>query len=519
MTPKSLPRDLYRADQVRALDACAIKEFGIAGMTLMERAGQAAFAIIQRQWPDARRIVVCCGGGNNGGDGYVVASLARRAGKDVTVVHVGSREALAGDARAAMQQAVAAQVPMLDALDPALQLDQVVGGTADLIVDALLGTGLKGNVRSDCIGLIEAINGCGVPVLALDIPSGLCADTGTQRGPAVRADATVTFVGLKQGLFTGRGPALCGDIHCDELMVPREVYARVKASCERIDAGLIANLLPRRARDAHKGRFGHVLVIGGDHGYAGAALMAAEAAARVGAGLVSVATRPEHVVPFISRCPELMVHGISQPAELEALLAKVTVVIAGPGLGTAAWGRGLLERAMRSAQPMVLDADALNLIAVGAIDAFAARRRDPHWVLTPHPGEAGRLLNLDGAAVQADRFHAARSVQMRFGGTVLLKGAGTLIDDGDLRPVSVATVGNPGMASGGMGDILSGVIGGLIAQGLSLPDAARVGAVVHGAAADRCAARHGERGLLATDLLDHLRELVNGLVVGTHTHS
>ncbi len=514
-TTRTLPRALYRAEEVRALDACAINEFGIPGMTLMERAGQAAFGIIQRRWPRAQRIVVFCGGGNNGGDGYVIASLARRAGKDVTVVHVGPRDALKGDARTAMLQAEAARVPMFDALAPGAGPELA----ADLVVDALLGTGIRGAVRADYCGAIETVNTLGAPVLAIDIPSGLCSDTGTQLGPAVRADATVTFIGLKRGLFTGRGPALCGDIHFDDLMVPHDVHARVAAGCERLDATLVPALLGRRERDAHKGRFGHVLVVGGDHGFAGAALMAAEAAARTGAGLVSVATRPEHLPALLARRPELMAHGVTQPADLEPLLARATVVVAGPGLGTDAWGRGLLARVLSSNLPLVLDADALNLLAAGAVPVADARRAEPRWVLTPHPGEAARLIGLDSAAVQADRFRVARDVQSRLGGVVLLKGAGTLVDAGDGQPVSVVTTGNPGMASGGMGDVLSGIIAGLAAQGLQLADAARLGAVVHGAAADRCAGAHGERGLLATDLFCHLRELLNDLAPGAHAHA
>jgi len=515
MTMRSLPHDLYRAEHVRALDARAISQSGIPGMTLMERAGQAAFGIIQRRWPRAARIVVFCGGGNNGGDGYVIASLARRAGKEVTVVHVGSREALKGDARTAMLQAVAAQVQMLDALDPSVSLEL----SADLVVDALLGTGLHGTVRVDYLGAIEAVNACHAPVLAIDIPSGLCSDTGTQLGPAVRADATVMFIGLKQGAFTGRGPALCGDIYFDALMVPREVYAQVPADAERLDESLIGELLQPRERDSHKGRFGHVLVIGGDHGFAGAALMAAESAARSGAGLVSVATRAEHIAAFVTRCPEIMAHAVTGPADIDALLANATVVVAGPGLGQSAWARDLLRRAVASSLPLVLDADALNLLAAGHIDAADLRKRSAGHVLTPHPGEAARLLGLDGAAVQADRFRAARALQEKCGGVVVLKGAGTLIDAGASRRVGVATVGNPGMASGGMGDVLSGVVAALVAQGLAPADAARVGVVMHGAAADRSAALYGERGMLATDLLPFLRELGNGLAAGRASHS
>lgn len=506
MISRSLPRELYDAEGVRALDRCAIAEFGIPGIALMERAGQAAFGIIQRRWPKAQRILVFCGAGNNGGDGYVVASLAKRAGKDVQVLHVGPLDALTGDARTAMQQAQAVQVPMAHALDPAVTLD----APADLIVDALLGTGLKGNVRADYLAPIEAINASGAPVLAIDIPSGLSADTGMQLGPAVRADATITFIGLKQGLFTGRGPALCGDIHFDDLMVPREVHARVRPTAERLDAGLLAEKLLPRDRDAHKGRFGHVLVVGGDEGYGGAVIMAAEAAARCGAGLVSVATRAEHVAPLLVRRPEVMARGIRHAAELDPLLARASVVVAGPGLGQSAWSRALLTRVLDCELPLVLDADALNLIAAAKVAVPPSRRQHPHWVLTPHPGEAGRLIGVDGAAVHSDRFAVTRAIHAHLGGTVLLKGAGTVIDDGGTPPVAIATVGNPGMASGGMGDVLSGVIGAFIAQGLPLPLAARLGAVAHGAAADRCAQKHGERGMLAGDLMRHLQELVNG---------
>ncbi len=528
---RDLPCELYRTDEVRALELCAIGEFGIAGLTLMERAGRAAFAIIQRRWPRAERIIVCCGAGNNGGDGYVVARLAKLAGKNVSVLHVGSRDALSGDARMAMEQAVAAQVPMqqpsiqrepikqrLPKQAPTSGMDAVFfGEPVDLLVDGLLGIGLKGALRGDYPAVIAALNSSGAPVLALDIPSGLCADTGmvAESDTAVRADATVTFIGLKRGLFTGRGPALCGDIYVDDLALPRDIYARVPSTCIRIDETLLQKQLSARARDAHKGHFGHVLVIGGDYGFAGAALLAAEAAARSGTGLISVATRPEHVAAFVARRPELMVHGIRQPAEIEPLLAKATVVVAGPGLGTSAWARAMLERALQTNVPLVLDADALNMLTSGMIDALAARRDDPYQVLTPHPGEAARLLGIDSAAVQADRFAAAHALQLRFGGTVLLKGAGTIIDSGSdvgsavTLPVAVATVGNPGMASGGMGDVLSGVIGGLIAQGWSLPMAARIGVVVHGVAADRAAAQDGERGLLAGDLLHHVHALMN----------
>ncbi len=510
----ALPRSLYSAAEVRAVEACAIRECGISSLSLMERAGQAAFGVMQKRWPQAKRIVIFCGSGNNGGDGYVIAALARRAGKDVTVIQVSDRTKMSAEARATSEQAIAARVDMQEADGAGAVL-----ASADLVIDALLGIGLTSLVRDECAAMIRAINSAARPVLAIDIPSGLCADTGSELGVAVRADVTVSFIGLKRGLCTNRGPSLCGDVFVDELGIPKRAYADATATVERLAAHDLANALPVRARDAHKGHFGHVLVIGGDHGYAGAALLAAESAARCGAGLVSVATRPEHLAAFTSRCPELMVRGVTQPHEIDPLLARATVVAVGPGLGTSEWGEALLSRALCSGLPLVLDADALNVLAGGAVSTALEERKkrlrasgvdSPAWILTPHPGEAARLLRCETVAIQANRFRAARTLQQQYGGVVLLKGAGTLVDSGDACAVSVIAAGNPGMATGGMGDVLTGVIAALVAQQISLPEAARLGALAHGAAADRLAARDGERGLLATDLGPALRALLNG---------
>jgi NAD(P)H-hydrate epimerase len=381
----------------------------------------------------------------------------------------------------------------------------------DVIVDALFGTGLDRDIDGEVATVIEAVNACRAPVLAVDIPSGLHADTGRVLGHAVRAAATVSFIGLKQGLLTGQGPACCGSLVFDDLQLPADVYNGVPIAARRIDyAGLVAatdHPLCPRSRSAHKGDFGHVLVIGGDQGMAGAVRMAAEAAARVGAGLVSVATRPEHAVQVSAVRPELMVHGILSAAALTPLLARATAFALGPGLGQQDWGRDCLARvldvAMAAALPLVVDADGLNLLA-----------RDPcrydHWVLTPHPGEAARLLGIATAEVQADRFAAAQAIQQRYGGVCVLKGAGTLVQGA--VDCWVCSDGNPGMAGGGMGDVLTGVIAGLLAQGLALVDAAMMAVCVHGHAAD-IVTREGERGMLAMDLMPVLRCLVNPMTV------
>lgn len=500
LMPKTdrLPYALYRASQVRELDRLAIERFSIPGAELMQRAGASAFALARKRWPRARSVVVLVGTGNNGGDGFVFALEARQAGLEVRVLQVGERERIAGDA-----------------LRYAKQWEQVGGASeefgqslppCDLLVDAMLGTGLQREVRGGFRTAIERVNAHRSPVLAIDLPSGLHADTGCALGAAVQADLTVSFIGLKQGMFTADGVDHCGEVFFDALEIPAAVYASQVLSARRIDwRKQQAGLIPR-ARSAHKGHFGHVLVIGGDHGFGGAVRLAAEAAARCGAGLVSVATRERHVAGLLAARPELMVHAVDHTHALEPLLQRASVVVLGPGLGNSAWGRALFELAIAVNRPLVVDADALNQLAERRGEE-GIRRED--WVLTPHPGEAGRLLAVCNADIHADRFGAAVALQRRFGGVALLKGAGTVIQS-EKNPPAVCSDGNPGMASGGMGDVLSGVIAGLVAQGWGLAEAAEAGVCLHAAAADRAVAQLGERGLLAGDLMLHLNALVNG---------
>ena len=489
-----LPSPLYRAARVRELDRVAIEDFGMPGMVLMERAGLASFQGLLDHWPGARRLAVVCGIGNNGGDGFVLARRAREAGFEVVVSHVGDITRLQGDALEAHRRMVHTGVVSLP-FSPDLL------GTSDVIVDALFGTGLDREVEGAWYRAIEAMNQHAAPVLAVDIPSGLHADTGRILGIAARAQVTVSFIGLKQGMFTGQGPEACGRILFDDLAVPAEIYARVGADAQRIQLDQFDWVLQRRSRTAHKGDYGHVLVIGGDYGFAGAARLAGEAAARTGAGLVSVATRREHVAGIVATRPELMCHAVETRSDLGPILERATVIAVGPGLGRSEWARGMLDEALASTKPIVVDADALNLMA-------GSGERVSRGVLTPHPGEAARLLGASITEVQADRFEAAREVAARCGGVCVLKGAGTLITGHDGK-VAVAVEGNPGMASGGMGDTLTGIISGLMAQGLDPVEAARLGVCIHGRAADLAAAQ-GERGLLAADVLAWLRPLVNG---------
>lgn len=486
--------NLYTAAGVRELDRQAIEVEGVPGLELMERAGRTAWNHLIDAWPGAGDIAVVCGAGNNAGDGYVLARLALEQGWRVSLLALADPGDLRGDARAAAEKYLAARGRVSPFAGAAF-------AGAGVIVDALLGTGLDREVTGPYRAAIEAMNDAKTPVLSIDIPSGLEADTGRVLGAAVRAAVTVTFIGRKQGLYTGDAADYRGNTGFADLDVPSAVYQRVRPSAHLVDPGSYLHLLSRRARTAHKGHYGHVLVVGGDYGYAGAARMAAEAAARCGAGLVSIATRPEHAVTIPTGRPELMAAGIQGADGLSPLLERASVIALGPGLAQSGWSRSLFGRILETRLPLVVDADGLNLLAQDPV------RRD-NWVLTPHPGEAARLLDTSVAEIQGNRFAAAAALQEKYGGSILLKGSGTLVMD-DTGNTAVCAGGNPGMASGGMGDVLTGLVAGLIAQGLAAGDAAGLAACVHGAAADRLAAEYGERGLLATDLLPVIRRLLN----------
>lgn len=492
------PTQLYTAQQSRDLDLLAIQS-GIDGYTLMLRAGEAAFELLLQTWPQPQHLHIVCGGGNNGGDGLVIARLAMLQKIPVTVYLKGDWQQLKGEAKQAYTAAVTAGVNIQSVSNTLPALDK------GIIVDALLGTGLQAEVRPDFAALIQGINQSSCPVLAIDLPSGLCSDTGKVLGSAVKADKTITFITAKRGLYTGKGIELCGDRYFTHLAVPADIYAQVGATIQHLKLHNLLTCVPKRPRDAHKGLYGHVLVVGGNHGMAGAALMAAEAATRVGAGLVSVATRPEHVSAMLARHPEVMVHGVISGQELDPVLARPTVIILGPGLGQDSWAEQMVQRVCNTGLPVVVDADALNIISQGRV--LTEPLRD-NWILTPHPGEAARLLGVSTATIAADRFTAVAQLQKKYGGTVVLKGAGSLVCSAS--GMALCSYGNPGMASGGMGDVLSGLIGGLCAQGMTLECAAKLAVTLHACAADMAVEKDGMLGLQATDLIPYARGLLNG---------
>lgn len=490
---QTLPRNVYSVASVREIDRTTIEDHGVPGYTLMTRAGAAALEVARQRFPGARRWQVVCGAGNNAGDGYVIARLAANEGLVVSVLSLVDPAKLSGDAATACQDFEAEGgivMPWAGELD----------GDAELLIDAILGSGLEREVGGRFAEAVTAINGHAASVLALDIATGIHGDSGKTLGCAVKADLTVTFVGLKSGLFLDDAPDSCGELVYDGLEIPVECYAGLVPVMRRIETDLLRNLLPPRPRAAHKGDFGHVLVIGGGRGMPGAARLCGEAALRAGAGRVSIATDPAHAAMLTATRPELMAHAIENPADLKPLLARTDVIAFGPGLGRSDWARSLFQVAVADSRPAVWDADGLNWLAEHPNRADAR-------VITPHPGEAGALLAKASADIQADRVAAVESLQRRYGGIAVLKGAGSLVATGDDVPW-ICTSGNPGMAAAGMGDVLTGIIAALLAQGLSIAEAALVGVESHARAGD-IAARGGERGLIASDLIAALRDVIN----------
>ncbi len=488
VTDDKLPRELYRAQAVRDAEENFIDSGEVDLFELIERAGQAAFELLQQTHHLDSKIAVFAGYGNNGADAYICATLLLEAGYEVELFAISRPELGAG-----VVHAKAAFIAAGGRIHE--DIHSVIQG-ADVIVEGLLGTGFHGVVTGEFSTVIDVINGHDAWVLSLDIPSGIVADTGMGE-LAVKANATITFGALKQGLLTGKARDCVGQLWFADIgLLPFLPSAHCfNIAHQQTDLGL-----PVRAKHSHKGSCGKVTVIGGDHGMAGAPRLAGESCLRAGAGLVCVVSRPEHLQVINFGRPELMFCGCEQvDMEVYHRLGWADVLLIGPGLGRGDWGYNLFKATDLSDKLCVMDADALNFLS-------SEPCRHDNWVLTPHSGEAARLLGITAQEVEQDRFAAVVALQQKYGGVVVLKGAGTLIYDGN--QCHVAPVGNPGLASGGSGDVLGGIITALIAQGMSNMDAASAGVVIHGVAADM-AAKEGERGMLACDLFPFIRLLVD----------
>lgn len=495
----ALPYQMFKTCEVRVIEKAHAQRAGGDCYDLMQKAGRALARAVRARLPGARLVWVFAGRGNNGGDGYAAASELMGQGLGVRLfaagaLHEGSEARRARDDFISQGGIVETLLPGRD--DP----------RPDAIIDALLGTGVREAPRSPVYEWIMLINSSRSHVISADVPSGLNADTGCAPGECVRADCTVCMLALKPGLFTGEAVDYCGEILCDSLGVD------IKPFCDRSITGgepllrqAYADIvpdLPQRLRSCNKGDNGKVLIIAGSRGMGGAAAIAGAGALRAGAGLVKIACDPACATMINCVHPELMTVDFTDDAAVRQALSWCGTVAAGPGLSTSPRARALVRMALDSGRDCVLDADALNIIAAMPPEAMPSR------IITPHPGEAARLLGCTVAKVEADRIEAARELQSRYGGVALLKGAGTVVCDG--RRTTVISGGSPALASGGMGDLLTGIISALLAGGLTKSQAAVFGACIHARAGEMAEAEYGAAGTLPTDLEGYVRRLANG---------
>ena len=503
---------VYTAAQSRSLDVAAAKSLNLSGFALMQRAGAAALAVLEENFSTFSEICVLCGKGNNGGDGYILAALAQKQGLSTQVFELADITTIAGDARKARDLAVKEGVVCVSSAD-LLTISQDV-----VIVDAILGTGFKGELSAETLRVLNLVCASQAHVLAMDIPTGINADTGGACAGALFADLTVTFIGLKRGLVTGAGKKHCGTL------VLRDLGVSTKLSAGASSAALFEfdqTQLPVRRADGHKGSFGNLVIVGGDINMGGAVILAAQSALRAGCGLVTVVTRGEHRCGMQAHRPEVMLCAASDHKAVTTAINKADCVLVGPGMGTQAWGQELLQQCLAFRGPKVLDADALNLVSSGASS------RLENCVITPHPGEAGRLLGLSTAQIQADRFVAVAQLADQYGAVVVLKGPGTLVCGQEVcgqevceqevcrqeafqNVVGICQHGNAGMATAGMGDVLAGILASFVAQGVTLEAAARLGVALHSASADIAVQHTGERSLLASDVIEAMISLLAG---------
>jgi hydroxyethylthiazole kinase-like uncharacterized protein yjeF len=487
---------VYRTDAIRRIEAMA--QSGPQAPRLMERAGLAAAELARELIAGSRGpVVVLAGPGNNGGDGFVLARHLKQWWHRVSVVFTGERARLSKDACEALDAWQAAGGETLASL-----ADDTLSGAA-LIVDGLFGIGLERDLTGRYAELVAAINGSGAPVLALDLPSGLHADSGRVLGCAVRAQHTVTFIALKPGLLTLDGPDHCGELHLRDLDLDLE--ALLPPSGRVIGSDVLASVLPRRPLNSHKGTFGSVGVLGGAAGMTGAALLAGRAALKLGGGRVYLGFLDPDAPSLDPWQPELMLRRAEEVLAMESL----TCLVLGPGLSQSAAARRCTEQALAVNVPLVIDADALNLIGLDENLQESCRARSTPTIMTPHPAEAARLSDQPTGAIQQDRVGAALALAQRYQAITVLKGAGTVValPDGTF---DINTSGNPGLASAGMGDVLGGMLGALIAQGAN-PVLATCAAVhLHGAAADRLFQRFGGPvGTTASEVVESAREILN----------
>jgi NAD(P)H-hydrate epimerase len=497
---------LQDAAGMRELDRATIEDIGIPGAVLMEIAGRGcAEAVEELLHDDAGSVAVVCGKGNNGGDGFVAARHLHHAGHQVDVFLIADPDKLRGDAKLNWEILDKLKLAVW-ALGDEKQVAELDLSGYDVILDAVFGTGLSSDVRGPLATAIERINASGVLVVAVDIPSGISADTGRSLGTAVQAAHTVTFGYPKLGHVIYPGAAHTGDIIVVDIGIPPDLVPQGPGSTWLLCDEDIAPHFKRRRPDAHKGRFGHLVVVAGSIDKPGAAGLCCRAAVRTGAGLVTLAASPEVLARVVVGATELMGVPVASAQDVLSFCEGKQAVCIGPGLSTSREAADLVRRLVSDLPlPMVVDADGLNNLE-GRLDRV--RQAPAKRILTPHPGEMARLLGVTVPEVQKDRLGTARKLATECGCVVVLKGAGTVVADAD-GTAFVVPSGNPGMASGGTGDVLTGIIGSLLAQGHDAGESACVGAFVHGKAGDRAMETKGEHGLSATDLIEALPSVLS----------
>ena len=512
------------AAEMRAIDQLAIEEYGIPGIVLMENAGLKVVDAVCRQlggYVRGKAITIFAGKGNNGGDGLVAARHLFNMGADVRLMMVAEPDGLTGDAGVNLTIWHKMQQKIYPVYQPnGINMVKVSLMSTDLIVDAIYGTGFKGMVNEKVSRIIELINDSQVPVIAVDIPSGLEADTGKIPGACVKATATITFGLPKLGLVLEQGAGVTGALEVVDISLPSSLLSDKSLKRYLLDADTVSSWLPRRKTGTHKGDFGRVLVVAGSVGMAGAAILTATACLRTGAGLVTLAVPGQIHDAVTAKVPEIMTlplphkDGVLSGNALDDILEKlknVDVLAIGPGLSQNRETTELVQRLLPQVKiPLVLDADGLNALAG---DTTILKDITAPMILTPHPGEMARLLGVSTSEVQQQRLALALQQAKSWNLTVLLKGARTLVaaPDGTLY---INSTGNPGMATAGSGDVLTGIIAGLIAQGLEITPAAAAGAYLHGMAGDRGSVDLGTYGLLAGDILNYLPQCIKDIFVG-----
>jgi ADP-dependent NAD(P)H-hydrate dehydratase / NAD(P)H-hydrate epimerase len=507
---------LLTAAESRELDRLSQQKYGVGSYELMTSAGDAVARVVARRLPEAmaRGVLVVAGKGNNGGDGLVAAQRLHQAGERARAVLLARQTDLRGDAARAYRDFIAVGGALVEVLDETALAAAIGREPAGIIVDAIFGTGLNAEVRGVARRAIEMINAAAAPVVAVDIASGVNSDSGAVMGVAVRAAATVTFGYAKYGHVSYPGAELSGCLEIVDIGFAPQAISDISPRGRFLEREDALALIRPRADNTHKGNYGHPLIIAGERGKSGAALLVARGALRAGAGLLTAAI-PESVAAIVAAGQtELMTEPMpdcdghfdarATVERLERLTLGKTALIAGPGMGASGDTQQIVEWLVHSAKPecpLLLDADALNALAILQPQVLRAARGPV--VLTPHPGEMARLLGISPREVNADRIVSARKLAETTGAGVLLKGARTVIVTQELE-VSVNSSGNPGMGTPGMGDVLSGIIGALLGQGMPAADALKLGVFIHGYAADRLASRIGPVGYLASELADEL---------------